>query len=125
MKNNGKNWFIIIYIAIISLAPLVYFLFFHNSTSDFSNVQEISDSGITLVYTGKDKNAKICFVKYYDETELPELAKNLGENDIIYLQKDTPIPKSFFDSLKDFDYSIKFPQSSAKILWKKNCAENN
>ncbi len=115
MNQKCEKIILCVTIGIVAFIAILFAIFFYDNEYSFSNIQEFADSRITLVYSGEDKNAKICFVKYYNESELPNLVKNLKENDIIYMQKDTPISKAFFDSLKDYDYTVTFPHTNAKV----------
>ena len=117
MSDKKEKWFIFIFLCIIIIVSIAYLIFFYDEEYNYYNVQTISDSGITLIYKNKNEESKICFVKYYDKSNLNELLKNLKKGDIIYIPKNTPIDKEFFDSMNTFgvDYSIRFPNDSTKI----------
>ena len=111
-------------ICFIVAVPIIYFVFVDDKyENSYSNTLEVSDSGITLVYTGDARKAKICLIKYIDESELNDQKLELGDKDIIYISTDTPIDKSFFESLKYYDYKIKFPKTNAVIEISKNKTE--
>lgn len=115
MSDKVKKGIAIGFILLMSAISILFVVFFSDEKYNYSNYQEIPESGITLIYTDKNKKTKICFVKYYEENELPELTTNLKINDMIYISKETPIEKSFFDNLKNFDYKVKFPDANVRI----------
>lgn len=106
---------IAVIIGVVALISILFVVFGFNDYYDYSNVQKIDDSGITVVYTGKNKKTKICYVKYYDESELSELVLPLNKSERIYISKDTPLDRSFFEKLKCFDYEIKFSHANVEI----------
>lgn len=117
MSEKNNKGILIGIICLITVIVILFIIFFPNESYKFSNIQEISETGITLIYKNKNEESKICFVKYYDKSNLNELLKNLKKGDIIYIPKNTPIDKEFFDSMNTFgvDYSIRFPNDSTKI----------
>lgn len=114
-KRLKWNVFMFLCIVIVVVVPLFYVVFFTDEKYDYSNAQEIDDSGITVVYTDKNKKKKICYVKYYDESELQELILPLDKSERIYISKDTPLDKCFFEKLKCCDYEIKFSHANVEI----------
>ena len=117
LSDKNNKGILIGIICLITVIVILFIIFFPNESYKFSNIQEISETGITLIYKNKNEESKICFVKYYDKSNLNELLKNLKKGDIIYIPKNTPIDKEFFDSMNTFgvDYSIRFPNDSTKI----------
>ncbi len=69
----------------------------------------------TLICSSKSKKAKNCCLCHYYESDISGLIKNLKKDDVICICKETPIEKSFFDSLKDVNYKVYSYGSQIKI----------
>ena len=77
----------------------------------------VCNSGISVIYTSKKKETKICVLKYYDSSSLEEFTKNLDKDDVIYVPHGTEIEKEFFEKLNATaaDYRITFTETYCKI----------
>ena len=85
-----------------------------------------SESGISVIYTGKNSEQKICVVKYYDFPRLEEVMKNLEKDDVIYVPHGTKLEKEFFEKLNTAtDYQITFSKTDCKITPKKTKIQEN
>lgn len=121
-----SKWIVFIVMSAIAIACIAFAVFFCPSGDcDYSNIQPIGDSGVSVVYAGKDRKSKICVVKYYDSARLEEFTKSLEEDDVIYIPQNTPIEKEFFEELNSAtNYRITFLETGFKIEITKKGIQN-
>ncbi len=79
------------------------------------NIVVNSDKGISIVYNEKEAKSKICYAKFYNESDLDKLLKHLDKNEKIYISKNTKLDKTFFEKIREYNYEIIIQNNSASI----------